>query len=323
MSQYIKFKVISFLFLIILVTFLNGCREPVEFQSKWLDKRIVIDGDDTDWADYPYFYDKKSQSSLGLYNDSENIYIHFQTMDREIQKEIERMGLTIWFNEQGGKEKELGLSFAMGGLPRRFDLRSGRDSDMPGPPPGMPEEISASMPEEMAGKEMPVSKRAPHGPIMDTMLKIMTGEEDEGYACNLEKAAKMGIEVKSRIDDKKGFIYELKMPYIEKENTAFFVTPSALNQIGMGIMTASMQRRGPPHEMGGGGMDRGGRGGGGGDMPGGGDMGGRGPTGGGGMGGMGSGMGGKHGSGGPLKGGSDSGSLEIWFKVTLASKPVD
>ncbi|MDM7919954.1 MAG: hypothetical protein QUS12_12410, partial [Methanosarcina sp.] len=274
-----------------------------------------------DWANYPYFYDKKTQSCLGLYNDSENIYIHFQTMEREIQKEIERMGLTIWFNEQGGKEKELGLCFPAGGGPGRFAI-PGRDSNMSGLPLGMPEDISAPPPEGMEGKKMPASKIASREPIMDTMLKIISGEEYEGYTCNLEKAAKMGIEVKSRIDDRNRFIYELKMPFVEKENTAFFITPSALDQIGMGIMTAGMKRGGPPQGMGGGGMDRGGRGrGGNGDMPGGGDMGGRGPMGGGGMGGMGGGMGGGPGSGGPM-GGSDDSSLEIWFRITLAPKPV-
>jgi hypothetical protein len=166
----------------------------------------------------------------------------------------------------------------------------------------MPEEISAHPAEEMEVKEMSASKITPRGPIMDAMLKIMTGEEDEGYACNLEKAAKMGIEVKSKIDDKNRFIYELKMPFVEKENTAFFITPSALNQIGMGIMTEGMKRGGPPQGMGGGGIDRGGRG----------------PMGGG-MGGMGGGKGG--GLGGPM-GGSDKGSLEIWFKITLAPKPI-
>ncbi len=309
MTQYNKVKGVSFLFLIILVVLLNGCKAPVELQSKWLEKKIVIDGNDTDWANYPFFYNEKTRSCMGIYNDSENIYIHFQTMDRDIQKEIERRGLTIWFNEEDGKEKELGFCFPAGGGPGRFGMPHGRDGNMPGPPPGMPE--------EMEGKDMPASKMAPREPIMDTMLKIISGEEDEGYTCNLEKAAKMGIEVKSRTDDKNRFIYELKIPFVEKENTAFFVTPSALNQIGMGIMTSGMKRGGPPQGMGGG-MDRGGRGGGGdmpdGGMPGGGDMGGRGPMGG-------EGMGGGPGPGGPM-GGSDDGSLEIWFKITLAPRPV-
>lgn len=74
MAQYNKVKGISFLFLIILVVFFNGCKEPVAFQSKWLDKKIVIDAEDKDWDNYPFFYDEKTQSCLGLYNDSENIY---------------------------------------------------------------------------------------------------------------------------------------------------------------------------------------------------------------------------------------------------------
>jgi hypothetical protein len=319
MAGYNTFKGILFLLLIFVVVFFNGCKEPVEFQSKWLDKKIVIDADDTDWANYPFFYDEKTRSCMGIYNDSENIYLHFQTMDKDIQKHIERMGLAIWFNKEGDKEKELGLCFPAGGGPGRFNAPPGRDGNMPGPPSDMQGDISAPPPEGMEdGKKMPPSKRAPSAPIMDTMLKIMSGEKDEGYACNLEKAAKMGIEVKSKTDEKNRFIYELKIPFVEKDNTAFFVTPSALNQIGMGIMTAGMKRGSPPQGMGGGGMDRGGRGGG--DMPGGGDIGSsRGPMGGGGMGG---GMGGGPGSGGPM-GGSDDDSLELWFKITLAPKPVE
>jgi hypothetical protein len=315
MAQYNKVRGISFLLLIILVLFINGCKEPVEFQSKWLDKKIIIDADDADWANYPFFYDEKTQSHMGIYNDSENLYIHFQTMDRKIQKQIERMGLTIWFNEQGGKEKDLGLCFPAGGGPGGFGMPFGRGSNMPGLPPGMPEEISAPPHEGMeAGEKMSPSKMAPRGPIMDTMLKIMSGEKDKGYSCNLEKAARIGIEVKSKIDDKNRFIYELKMPFVEKDNTAFFITPSALNQIGMGIMSARMKRGGPPKGMDGGGMDRGGRGG---DMPGGGDMGGRGPMGGG-MGG-----GGMGGGPGPDRDMEKSGNaFEIWFNVTLAPKPV-
>jgi hypothetical protein len=169
MVRYNRLKGISVLFLIILVVFLNGCRKPVEIQSKWLDKKIVIDADDTDWANYPYFYDEKSQSCLGLYNDNENLYLHFQTMDRKIQKQIERIGLTIWFNEQGGKEKGLGLSFPAGGGPGRF-APPGRDGNMPEPPPATPDDISAPPPEGMEGRILAASKRAPRGPIMDTVL---------------------------------------------------------------------------------------------------------------------------------------------------------
>jgi hypothetical protein len=111
MSNYKTVRGISFLFLIILFLFINGCKEPVEFQSKWLDRKIVIDANDEDWANYPFFYDEKSSSRMGMYNDDKNLYIYFQTTDTDIQQRITGQGLFLWFNKTGKKDKELALCF--------------------------------------------------------------------------------------------------------------------------------------------------------------------------------------------------------------------
>ncbi len=309
----------------------NGCKKTIELQSEWLDKKIEIDGRDIDWKDYPFFYDEKTRTCIGLYNDDKNLYMCFQTMDKDIQNQILRQGLYIWFNKTGGKEKELALCFPEGGGfggpggrggPGGFGGPGGLpDSSrgMPDPPSDMPSEMSGPPEGRPDSSNMPPGRPAPQGFTRDARLRILTSEDDEGYNCSTERAERMGIELKYTVDDRNRFIYELKMPLAETDSTVFVVSASETNQIGMGFMTAKMGKGGPPGDMGGG-MDRGGMGGGGG--PGGG-MGGGMP--GGGMGGgMGGGPGGGPGGGmGGGPGGSKGTSLEIWTKVTLAVSPVN
>ena len=103
--------------------------------------------------------------------------------------------------------------------------------------------------------------------------------------------------MKYNIDDRNRFIYELKMPLVDTDRTAFIVKASETNQIGMGFMTAKMKKRGYSGDMdrrGGPGCAMGG------GMPGGGV------------------------GGGPMRGGEEGksgNSIEIWTTVTLASKP--
>jgi hypothetical protein len=318
MVQYNTVKGISFLLLIMLVVFFNGCKAPVVIQSKWLDNDIVIDGKDTDWTHYPFFSDEKTGSAIGLYNDDQNLFICFRTSDKDLQRRILSQGAFIWFNKTGKKDKELAINYP---LEKRDGRAWGAPPDMgagmPAPPPGMPPDRSDQTSIRPNDSNMPVNIELPKGSSPDDELRILSSEKDSGYKCNIEKAARIGIEIGYTINEMGMFIYELKMPLVEKKNIAFFVTPSALNQMGIGIMTAEMKRGGHSHEMGEGEMDRGGMGrDGDGDMPGGGDRGGRGPMP---EGGMGGGMGGGPGPGGMEKSGK---SFEIWFNVTLAPKPM-
>lgn len=279
---------ILIVFLMVSLLFLNGCNDPVDLQSKWLDKEIVIDADDNDWKDYPFLYDEKTRSLIGFYNDDKNLYVCFQTMDKDIQRQLISQGLYIWFNKTGGKEKELALCFPEGG---GFGGLGGPGGppDMSSGMPGSPPDMSGTQGGRSEDRNMPPKRPFPQGSTPDARLKILTSEDDEGYVCSLEKGARLGIEVRYTIDHRNRFIYELKMPFVETDKTAFVAEASASNQIGMGFMTAKMEKGGPPGGMGEGDMERDGRGGGG---PGGGM-------------------------------GSKGESLKIWINVTLASSPVN
>ncbi len=303
-------------FLIFIIVLLSGCREQISTQSRWLDRVIVIDAKDTDWIDYPYYYDKKTSSSIGLYNDDKNLFIYLQTSDKDIQRRILGQGLFVWFNKTGKKDKELALNFPSG---RRFGRFEGTPPDAgsgkPNPPPDMssgrgvtafhvPDESDASFRDKVL-----------QGSKKDEELRILSSEKDEGYKCTLERAKELGIEVRYAVDDMGMFIYELKMPVVETEITAFIAEASETNNLGMGFLSGMAREMPNLDYMDMGDIDRGPRDDGGiqGDRTQGGGMGGGMP----GRGGM---------RGGPMNGGEmEKGgkNFEIWINVTLASKPAD
>ena len=141
--------------------FFSGCKKPVNLQSEWLDTQINIDGNDIDWKEYPFFYDEQTRTDIGLYNDDKNLYLCFLNMDKDIQNQILRKGLYIWFNKTGGKEKELALCFPEGGgfgspggrgrfdgppdRSRGMPLPTDMSSDITGPPEGRP--VDPNMPQ--------------------------------------------------------------------------------------------------------------------------------------------------------------------------------
>lgn len=292
-------------YLVIFLMFFTGCKDPVNIQSKWLDRKITVDASDTDWINYPFYYDEKTRSCVGMYNDDKNLYVCFQTMDQDLQRQILSQGFTVWFNKTGKKKKELGIHFPTRG---RFPGPGGppdRSGDMAGHPsydsPERPDPHSGMPPGE---NNTPPGRQFQQVSAPDSELEILSSDSDEGYVSNPERIAGLGINVSYRIDDRGRFIYELKIPFVETDKTAFIAEASASNNIGVGFLTSGTRDmdRG---DRGRGGMDRGGMGGGGmprDGMPGGGQ------------------------GGGPMHGGERGKSgkaLEIWINVTLASKPGD
>ena len=271
--------VILIFFLASSLLFLNGCKESLELQSKWLDKKIVIDANDNDWQDYPFFYDEKTRSRIGIYNDDANLYLCFQTMDEDIQRQILSRGLFVWFNKTGGEDRELCVCFPKGRRLYGLGGPPGRSPDRPGPPV-----------ERASGdRNMPPGRT--FGPDSDTTeeIRLFTSDKDGGRLYTFQEAANLGIFVRYTVDQRKRFIYELKIHLAESNKATYAAVESAANKFGIGFMTTKSGGRSKAGGMGGGGMGSGPRD----------DMG-----------------------GGPRGGmGRSIDLLEIWADVILASKP--
>jgi hypothetical protein len=296
-------------FLMSSILFLDGCKEPVDLKSRWLDKEIVIDADDNDWQDYPLFYDEKTRSCIGVYNDDANLYLCFQTMDEDIQRQILSQGLFVWFNSTGGKDKQFGVCFPTGRRSYGLGGFPGRPPDMTGPPPEGSSDMSGASADKPSGDRNTLPGR-PFGGDSDTdeKIRLFTSEKVKGWPYTVQEAANLGIFARYTVDQRKRFIYELKIHLAESGEATYATVVSAADKIGRGFMTARSANM-----PGAGGMGREGRGGG--DTRGGGRPGGGMP--GGGM--PGGGMGGGDMPGGGT--GRSKDSLEIWTNVTLASNP--
>lgn len=321
-------KVNTGILLITLFSFslvLSGCRKPVELKSRWMDREVIIDGNDSEWKDYPLYYDEETRSSIGFYNDSQNLYVFFKTMDEDLQWQILGRGIVMWFNKAGNKDKEWAIMFPMGrgpgGMHGGPPGRSQNKGKGNGPPGGSPD-MKGPPPDRIAeSRDRPPMGQFGAKSFLTPELKILNSEKDSGRPYTQNEVNLIGIYLKYTNNPGEGFVCELRIPLVKGDKTPHAVQVSGKNTAGIGFMTEkSKSRSGPGGMKRSGGMDGSGPGGGmGGPMGGGGPGGGMGGGPGGGMGGgPGGGMGG--GPGGGMGGMSDQDTdLEIWTKITLAS----
>ncbi len=100
-----------------------GCGN-MELASKWRSHNVVIDGSSKEWENNTVYL-KDYNSSVGIMNDSNYIYIFFSSNDRDIQREMLVRGLIVWFDSTGGSDKIFGIKFPLGmeGNPELFQRR--------------------------------------------------------------------------------------------------------------------------------------------------------------------------------------------------------
>ena len=204
-----KFKYI--LFTIILVSIVaSGCGE-VEFTSRWRNREICSDGIDTEWDGARFLVDKK-KVKLGFFNDEKYLYIYFSTPDKIIKHKIIARGLTVWFDPDGGTDKNFGIHFPLGrhavGEPRMERVPPDCNED--------PQEMSKESPEEMEIH--------------------MPGDDEDIRKVLLADAGEMGIS--PGISESEGIlIYELVIPLTKSELHRYAVTNGKKGIIGVGFET--------------------------------------------------------------------------------------
>lgn len=275
--------------LIILIVFLTGCGME-ELYSTWCDRQVIIDGLDegTEWENALHSV-AKAELTVGLLNDEKMLYLRLSTRNQAIQRQVLTAGLTVWFDETGGRGQIYGVHFPLPIQIRRPSLErwpaSGRDG----------------------------AKRMDPPDVADLFSEISRGEiettrpgENEHSMISADHSSPYGIEC--RVGNTKGaLVYELRVPLIRDKNTSHGIAVSKPKIIGIGLVT------GEDEHLRQGAGDRGG-----------GPGGGRGP---GGMGGGPEGRGG--GMGQPSQGspGGMGGIQETmkpinqWLKVHLAERP--
>ncbi len=91
---------------------ISGCGSSIDLASRWHTRDIVIDSVGRQWPMTPL--DDK-QTSVGVLNDSQYVYVGLITANRNLQRQIMRGGLMVWLDKEGGKGKVFGVRYPVGG----------------------------------------------------------------------------------------------------------------------------------------------------------------------------------------------------------------
>lgn len=207
----------------------TGCSGQLKLDSHWRDRDIVVDGQQNDWHDHMTFVEKE-HVSIGVFNDSEFIYLSLVTNNQAVRRQMMGLGFTLWFDATGGKEKTFGIHYPMG--------RFGNGAMTPGRPPADGEDAPADIPK----------------PDFETALQefelIGPGKDErQRFPVTGAKGIVMKIETSSET-----LIYEIKIPLIQSEEYPYAIQAQPGQAVGVGFETAELDREAIRERMGRGGF---------------------------------------------------------------------
>jgi uncharacterized membrane protein YgcG len=82
-------------------------------QSERTSSPLFIDGELNEWTGSltPV---KNNPIRMGVRHDDQFVYVSFQTIDETLLSQIMMGGLTVWFNSEGDKTREMGIRYPLG-----------------------------------------------------------------------------------------------------------------------------------------------------------------------------------------------------------------
>jgi len=184
---------------------------------------INVDGKNSEWQNGYQYYNEENTAMVSMYNDDSYLYIILSSHDRKIKRLILNFGLTVWFDQEGGKEKALGIRFPVG-MPCYYN--SGMRMPIMHDPSGDDSDQFRKM---LENPQMELQLLGPRKNEQKTMLHADVGK----YGIN----TKMG-EVDGNI------VYELKVPLTQNEQTRYAIRPDPAKRIGVGFETGKSDLKG-------------------------------------------------------------------------------
>ncbi len=88
-----------------------GLAKDTPVSSQWAAGPMKIDGLDLDWQGATFLTDPSSKAQYAVKNDGRNLYVLFLFNDDRSASTIDYTGLTVFFNTEGKKSKDLGVHF--------------------------------------------------------------------------------------------------------------------------------------------------------------------------------------------------------------------
>ncbi len=195
----------------------QSCNTTQVLKSTKSSNGISLDGDNNDW-DNNSFYDEENDILLHFENDSEFLYLGFATDDIVKQAQILNMGFIVWFDKNGGNEKEIGIKFPVG-MAGNFGVFKDQKEKAPKENIRYNEEIT----------------------LVDSLtnIEIVRNENTKGNIRNLSEINGVWLSAKKH----KGiFVYELKIAMFSNANDiSIGLKPGkSKHSIGIGFETVEL-----------------------------------------------------------------------------------
>lgn len=90
------------------------------YQATWQTKKVIADGNPTEWSLPLRYSDAKSGLQYNITNDGANLYICIRATEQPAQIKILSSGMVIWLDPSGKNKEVTGIHFP---LPVRHDKR--------------------------------------------------------------------------------------------------------------------------------------------------------------------------------------------------------
>lgn len=292
-KSFARYTITLFFLIVLLASFLWG--KNVELTSQRMPPGIKLDGQISDWPENSMTFLEEQQATVGLCNDSANVYVLVCSRKPEWARMIKMSGLKVYLDAKGTQQKDFMLKFT-GGPTREQIMAAGGEMDTT-----QRREIPPEMLERMRDREKNFQSK------FICVQKDVISEKEIPVDGTEGPAVAFGV-------DKGFFVYEFSIPLKESGVRFYGLGVSPSTKIGLGLAWGEMDKSDMREGMGEGRGDRGGMGGGGGMPPGGGGSGMPGGGGGGGFEGRGGARGGRPGG---RSGFEMPKKQEVWLKVQL------
>jgi hypothetical protein len=243
--------------IVILVALLfPGCG-MLKVDSVWRDRPLTIDGivENGEWDNAQYMIMDETVT-LGLLNDDASLYMRLSTRDTALQRQILGGGLTVWFDENGKKDKDFGIRFP---LPMQGTNRMMQRETRPAGMDTERREDNAGGDESEHERPKPETRMESMVGMLHTRMQLIGPGEDVRTTIPFDDSPQYGIECRLAMGNG-NMIYELKFPLKRSDIASHGILTKDVKTISIGFEAGKIAMR----SQGGGRGQGGGMGGGGG-----------------------------------------------------------
>lgn len=184
---------------------------------------MVADADLADWSGGLTRIEDQNLS-LAIRNDEDALYLVLQSEDRGVIGQILALGLTVWFDSEGGTDRTFGVQY----------------------PVGLMNSDAASSIDPEVARQDPAQMEALLDRMRDEVILFAADSDEARWAVQDVLAIDAGFQYESDV-----FTYELKVP-LQKTWTEYAIGAPPGAVIGVGIETPEFDRAAMRGRFGGG-----------------------------------------------------------------------